>query len=121
MLSFPGFLVQVQSLFKSKPILVVALFRSSEFMFVVILRFSRAASATSWLRKMPNRKNMALCKETLNQGLNCGLQRHAFASNAEPYTNGFTAPGPSLANCHLFYTQGGETQAGLSLLAEGHC
>ena len=50
MLSFPGFLVQVQS-FKSK------------FIVNLMVRLSSAAGAPRWLRKMANRSNMTLRKQ----------------------------------------------------------
>ena len=78
MLSFPGFLVQVQSFFKSK------------FIVNLMVRLSSAAGAPSWLRKMANGSNMNSSQATLgdtvlNQDLICGLQPHAFDSMAEPH------------------------------------
>ena len=63
MLSFPGFLVQVQSFFKSNPIFAAALLWSSKFIFAVILLLSRAACAPSWLRNMAKRSNMSLQRQ----------------------------------------------------------
>ena len=91
MLSFPGFLVQVQS-FKSKFILAMGVRGCSKFMFSVILVLCRAACAPSWLRKMPKKSNMTFRKKLRQYCLeprpDLRTPTSRFDSRAEPYTNG---------------------------------